>query len=256
MATLFHKIVHSDHPGIRLLKRLRTGFETFTLPAPKLLTLPYLWVYLAVRNTYYFCMRVLVCEPLFKAHCKQVGRRVRTDIYVPYISGQGDILVGDEVLLDGRCTIKFASRFTACPRLTIGARTHLGHNCALIVAKEVSIGTDCLIASDTLIFDSSGHHTDPKLRLAGLPPSDDMVKPVRIGNNVWIGKRSMIFPGVTIGDGSVVAAGSVVMRDVPPNTLAAGNPARIAQSLVTEEDREKALAAEKSSAPLVAGATP
>lgn len=242
MATLFHRMVHSKHPGVRLLKRIRSGFETFTLPAPKLLTRPYLWIYLAIRNTYYFLVRVLVCEPLFKAYCRQVGRGVRTDIYVPFISGQGDILVGDYVLLDGRCTIRFASRFAACPRLTIGARTHIGHNCALIVAKEVTIGTDCLIASETLIFDSSGHHTDPEARLAGLPPDNDMVKPVRIGNNVWIGKRAMIFPGVTIGDGSVVAAGSVVMRDVPPNTLAAGNPARNTQTLVTQEDREKVLA--------------
>jgi acetyltransferase-like isoleucine patch superfamily enzyme len=241
MATLFHRIVHSQNPFVRWLKSCRRAVERFTLPAPKILVRPYLWIYLAFRTVYYFCLRVFICEPIFKAYCKKVGKGVRTDIYVPFISGQGDIIVEDNVLLDGRVSIRFATRYADCPRLTIGARTRIGHNCAIIVAKNVSIGSDCLIAADTLIFESSGHHTDPDARLAGLPPTDDMVKPVHIGNNVWIGKRSMIFPGITIGDGAVVAAGSIVMRDVPPNTLVAGNPARVAQNLIPQEAPAKEL---------------
>src|SRR5579862_6791503 len=154
MATLFHRMVHSRNPFVRFLKKCAYGVTHFTLPAPKVLVLPYLWIYLGIRSLYYFSMRVFICEPLFKAYCKKVGRRVRTDIYVPFISGQGDLIVGDDVLLDGRVTIKFATRYAACPRLTIGARTHVGHNCAIIVAKDVSIGADCLIAADTLIFES------------------------------------------------------------------------------------------------------
>jgi serine acetyltransferase len=234
MPTLFSRMVKSDHPFVKGLKKVRAAVTKFTLPSPRFLTRPYLMLYLAVRNTYYFVMRVFVCEPIFKASCRKVGRGVRTDIYVPFISGQGDIIVGDDVLIDGRLTITFASRYADCPRLAIGDRTRIGFNCALIVGKDVEIGSDCLIASETLIFDSSGHQLDPDLRLAGAPPTEDMVKPVRIGNNVWIGKRAMVFPGVTIGDGSVVAAGSIVMRDVPENTLVAGNPARPSLSLVKE----------------------
>jgi maltose O-acetyltransferase len=63
-------------------------------------------------------------------------------------------------------------------------------------------------------------------RQAGAPVADDEVRPVVIEDNVWLGYQSVIMPGVTIGKNSVVAFGSVVTSDVPPNTLALGNPAR------------------------------
>lgn len=60
----------------------------------------------------------------------------------------------------------------------------------------------------------------------GKPPEADQVRPITIGNNVWVGGFSIIFPGVSIGEGSVIAAGSVVVADVPAFTVMAGNPAR------------------------------
>jgi len=62
--------------------------------------------------------------------------------------------------------------------------------------------------------------------MAGAAPTDDEVRPVVIEDNVWIGTSAIIMPGVTIGQGSIVAAGAVVTMDVPPNTMFAGNPAR------------------------------
>ena len=92
----------------------------------------------------------------------------------------------------------------------------------------------CRIAGSVYILDSSGHPSDPEDRKRGLPPADSEVRPVVIEDNVWLGARSMIFPGVTVGEGSVVAAGSIVMADVPPYTVVAGNPARRVASLRTE----------------------
>lgn len=235
MATLFYRIAKSQSPIAQMLRRCRNFVYQFTLPAPRILVRPFLCFYIFIRNIYYFLLRVFLCEPLFKANCKKVGKGVRTDIFIPFITGMGDIIVGDQVLIDGRFGVTFASRYSKCPQLVIGDRTRIGHNCGIIVAKEVTIGKDCLIASDTLIFDSSGHCIDPAARLMGLPPSDDMVKPVHIGDNVWIGKRAMIFPGVTIGNGAVVAAGSYVIRDVAENMLVSGNPARPTLSLAKEE---------------------
>jgi acetyltransferase-like isoleucine patch superfamily enzyme len=75
---------------------------------------------------------------------------------------------------------------------------------------------------------------DPAARLAHLPPDPQSIKPVTIGNNVWVGMLAMIFPGVTIGDNSVVSAGAIVMSDVAPNTLVGGNPARKVMSLAPQ----------------------
>jgi acetyltransferase-like isoleucine patch superfamily enzyme len=170
--------------------------------------------------------RIAIAEPLFKAYCKRYGRRLRTGIYVHWIQGDGDIVIGDDVYLDGKCSISFAARFADRPRLQIGDHTTIAHNCQLTIGKEIRIGRYCLIAANVFMFDSSGHATDPELRRHGSPPPDDQVRPITIEDNVWIGHSATIFPGVTIGEGSVVSAGAVVMAHVSPYTVVAGNPAR------------------------------
>jgi acetyltransferase-like isoleucine patch superfamily enzyme len=216
----------SDHRAARAARAIYQRVPSVTLPAPGVLIKPVLWLFLAVRAVYYFGKRVLVCEPLLKAYCKQYGRRLRADVFIPWVQGRGDIVLGDDVLIDGKLNVRFAARFASRPVLAVGNGTTIGHNCAFTVGKRITIGRQCHVASDVWVFDASGHPTDPAQRLAGFPPADEHVKPVVLGDNVWVGRRCIIFPGVTIGAGSVVSAGSVVMGDVPPNTLVAGNPAR------------------------------
>lgn len=83
--------------------------------------------------------------------------------------------------------------------------------------KEIIIGDNVAIAREVLIMDSDAHPTSEK----------DMDQPVKIGNHVWIGSRATILKGVNIGDGAIVAAGSLVTKDVPPKTMVAGVPARL-----------------------------
>lgn len=105
--------------------------------------------------------------------------------------------------------------------LTIGRNSYM--NDSLIqCAGQITIGDDCAIAGDVLIQDTDFH---PMLDEKGEERS--YVKPINIGNHVWICAKATILKGVTIGDGSVVAAGAVVTRDVPPRCLVGGNPARI-----------------------------
>jgi acetyltransferase-like isoleucine patch superfamily enzyme len=81
------------------------------------------------------------------------------------------------------------------------------------------------------LFDVSGHPADPAERLAGKPAPLEEVRPITIGDNVWIGSGAVIYPGVMIGDNSIVSMGAVVMSSVPANTVVAGNPARQIRSL-------------------------
>jgi acetyltransferase-like isoleucine patch superfamily enzyme len=170
--------------------------------------------------------RLFIAEPLFKAYCKSYGKGVTTDIYVHWIQGRGDIILGDYVNFDGRTTINFGARYTDRPVLTVGDYTGISHACAITVGKAVTIGRHVRIASEVIITDSSGHASEPVARQAGAPPADDDVRPVTINDNVWIGKRATILPGVTIGEGSIVSSGAIVMTDVAPYTVVAGNPAR------------------------------
>jgi maltose O-acetyltransferase len=109
-------------------------------------------------------------------------------------------------------------------RLEIGARTVLNYGTDICATKLVRIGTDCMLGTHVVIIDSDFHDSVDHDRI---PES----RPVIIGDGVWICNRATILPGVTIGDGAVVGAGSVVMSDIPSRVLAMGNPARVMKKL-------------------------
>jgi acetyltransferase-like isoleucine patch superfamily enzyme len=222
----YKALATSDHWFPRMLRWGRRAVKHFNVPAPRALTIPLLYTVLAVRAVYYFIARVFVCEPLFKAYCASYGRNVHTGVFLHWVQGRGDLIVGDDVIVDGKCDFSFAARFSNRPTLIIDSNTVIGHGCSFVIGKQISIGRHCLIAGSVRIIDSPGHPTDPVARQAGAPATDDEVRPVVIEDNVWIGFRSVVMPGVTIGRNSVVAVGSVVTTDVPPNTLVLGNPAR------------------------------
>lgn len=174
-----------------------------------------------VRMTWWFLAKLLYREPLFRYRCVSVGRRLNLEGAPPLIIGNGRIEVGDDVHIGSPCTWDVA----ASAELVIGDRVSLNYRGSISVARSVRIGDDTLIAGEVAIFDNTNHPVSPKRRLAREPVTDDEVAPVVIGRNVWIGIRCTIMRGVTIGDHSVVAAGSIVTKSVPPNTLVAGNPA-------------------------------
>jgi acetyltransferase-like isoleucine patch superfamily enzyme len=242
MPSLYRFLAGSDHWVARVARRVRHGLRRVCLPAPRVLVVPVLWLFLFLRGLYFSFKRVVVCEPLLKAYCKKYGWGLRADAWLPWITGAGDLILGDNVLISGKLNVGFGARFADRPTLQIGDRTDIGHDCAFTVGKRIIIGRDCLIGPGVCFFDSPGHPTSPAARLAGDSLSADQVRPIVVGDNVWIGRACMIFPGVTIGDGSVVSAGSVVMTAVPPNTLVGGNPARKMAALDTAPVKENTAA--------------
>ncbi len=146
---------------------------------------------------------------------------------------KGKIRIGDRAVLTSR------SRQTAlgvrapvilrC--LAPGASIDIGEDCGLsgaviCAAKSVTIGKRCLIGADCMIFDTDFHNHASSNRRYSAPDWDKISAPVVIGDDVFIGTRSIISKGVTIGRGAIVAAGSVVCKHVPEFTIVGGNPAR------------------------------
>ena len=226
-------IATSKRPIPTLVRRLYRAIHTFSLPAPRMIVKPMLWIFLTLRFVCFYLKRVLIAEPLFKAYCKQYGRNLHTDIYIHWIMGKGDIILGDNVLIDGKCSIIFARSFVDRPVLQFGNNSGCGHGCTFTVGKRIVIGRNCIIAPGCWILDSSGHPLDISDRSDLKPPSPDDVQEVVIEDKVWIGKGSVIFPGVRIGEGSIISAGSYVRRRVPPYSLVAGNPAKVICKLPT-----------------------
>jgi len=106
--------------------------------------------------------------------------------------------------------------------ISVGANVFMNFNCVILDVTPVSIGDDCQIGPAVQIY-TADHPLDPELRRSGLESG----RPVKIGNNVWIGGGAIILPGVTVGDNAVIGAGSVVTRDVPAGATVVGNPARV-----------------------------
>lgn len=118
--------------------------------------------------------------------------------------------------------------------IRIGEETRI-HGSCIHAYCSISIGKRCLIAANCQIIDCNGHELsfdDVDQRIH----TSSGGKPVVIEDAVWIGANSIVLPGVTIGRGSVVAAGSVVAQDVPPMVVVAGNPARIIKQAVQDQD--------------------
>ena len=112
--------------------------------------------------------------------------------------------------------------------VTIGENTHLNNSYSIICERSsISIGDDCLIGSGVTIVDSDFHNLEPVLRIS----EKDRCEPVEIQENVFIGPDAKILKGVTIGRNSVIGASAVVTRNVPENTVVAGNPAIVIKNL-------------------------
>jgi acetyltransferase-like isoleucine patch superfamily enzyme len=227
MASLqLRRLVMADTTFGRSARRSVRFVRTFTLPAPRAVFRPILFAFLALRTSWFFVKRIFFCEPLFKAYCTKVGKNVRTGPFLQFVQGAGRLEIGDDVAIYGKASFIFASRYSDEPTLTIGPHSHIGHNCSFVVGRSVTIGEYCQMAPDVVIFDASGHPSDPAARERGEPAPLESVKPVVIERNVWLGRGAMIFPGVTVGENSVISAHAVVMASVPPNSLMMGNPAR------------------------------
>lgn len=123
-------------------------------------------------------------------------------------------------------------------RIVIQAHAYIGDDCLLSSAAGIEIGTHALLAHGVQIFDNDSHPLDPAARrrdyeaiLNGGARKTIAAAPVRIGANAWVGFGATILKGVSVGENSVVAAGSVVTKCVPPSSIVAGNPAAVVKSI-------------------------
>ena len=129
---------------------------------------------------------------------------------------------------------KTTEQFTIMPgfqcdygyNIEIGENFFANFNCIILDAAKVTFGHNVLVAPNCGFY-TSGHPLDSQTRNSGL----EFAKPITIGNNVWIGGNVIVLPGVTIGDNSVIAAGSIVERDIPSNVIAMGTPCRVHRKL-------------------------
>jgi acetyltransferase-like isoleucine patch superfamily enzyme len=159
------------------------------------------------------------------------------------------LIIGDDTMLE--CVVTFES---AEGQVIIGDRTFIG-NSQIICRNNIEIGNDVFIAWGCYLYDHNSHslnyyerEQDMKSQLNDYRAGKDFISgknwstvislPIKIESNAWLGMNCIILKGVTVGEGAIVAAGSVVTKDVPAWTVVAGNPARVVKE-IPEELRKK-----------------
>lgn len=235
--SLTAKLRRGEGPFWGTLKRLARACLSLHVPVvgPTRLLFALLYrLHVLARETALWAARFFWYEPLFRSQCESIGDGFQMES-LPYIQGRGRMVLGRRVRLSGKSSFGFAGRGGAPPELIVGDGVFIGHQCGFNIGRSVRIGDHCLLAGGVRVYDMDGHPLDAAERRRGQPTPPAGIRPVVIGDDVWIGAGAFILKGVVIGDRSIVAAGSVVTRPVPADVVVAGNPAVIVKQLTPDE---------------------
>jgi acetyltransferase-like isoleucine patch superfamily enzyme len=169
------------------------------------------------------CGRLRLVGPALNArwhlrHATRCGQRVTLRGRAK-VDNQGILTIGERVRLDSTVA-KLELVTLPGGHLEIGDNVFINYGSSLVASAHVKVGSDSLIGTHVMVMDCDFHHVEDK-------SWDTSGVPVMLEERVWLGNRSIVLKGVTIGHDAVVAAGSVVTKDVPPRTVVAGVPARV-----------------------------
>jgi maltose O-acetyltransferase len=174
----------------------------------------------------------LRCQPTALRGRLSLGAGVQLQVPLR-CDGYGKVIVGDGVAIGspmapraGNGEVLLQAR-TPDSVVEIGRNVLFSNNVSLIATRRIAFGDDCLVGDNLLVMDTDFHGIRPAERRTTSGES----RPVVVGRNVWFGSRVIVQKGVTIGDNAIIASQSVVTRDVPANSIAGGNPARIIRTI-------------------------
>jgi acetyltransferase-like isoleucine patch superfamily enzyme len=149
-----------------------------------------------------------------------------------------DIEIGAGAALDRGVVLLCSGPAGGSVKLRIGAKTYINRNTMLDATECLEIGSYCALGPGCYLTDHD-HGLDPALTPLGQPM---IGAPTRLGDGVWLGANVIVLKGVTIGDRAVVGAGSVVTKDIPPDALAVGVPARVVRIRTSSPDHHSGVA--------------
>ena len=218
-------IRQGETPYYRAMKKIAVKILHFNVPAWRIVYIPLYNIHMFFSQNFRWILQKFYYEPLFKTQCESCGKNLKIDIAMPQLSPNLKIRMGNNVVMNGINSF-FSASINKKPMLSIGDSTDIGFQVSISIAERVTIGNNCLIAARVAIMDNSNHPTKPEKREILEKVSIDEIVPVIIEDNVWLGYQSYIGKGVRIGKGSIVGANSVVVKDVPPNSIVLGCPAR------------------------------
>lgn len=177
----------------------------------------------------YYNFRIMLYELLTDTEIEGNPQKIQPCVF----TGPGRFIFGDNVFLGCLPSPYYWSTYCSFDTRTInaviriGSKVRINNNLHCCAFGEISIGDSTLIGANVVIMDCDGHEINPTSRDSSCGQQAN----IAIGQNVWIGSNVMILKGVTIGDNSIIGAGSVVTKPIPSNVIAAGNPCRVLKEI-------------------------
>jgi acetyltransferase-like isoleucine patch superfamily enzyme len=222
-----YRIKHSNAWWAKAIKRAVRSWHYGQFPCIRWLHRPLLWLHCSVMNAFRQAGQKLYFAPLFKSRLQQPPRRLQLYSGMPQVLGHLDLSIGEGCRISGVSSFFGRSASQQMPVCQIGNNVDIGWQCSISVGRQVRIGDNVRLAGRCYLAGFPGHPEDPVDRAQGLPETDEQVGDIILESNVWLATGVTVLAGVTIGENSIIAAGSVVTRDIPANVVAAGIPAKV-----------------------------
>ncbi|AJR07349.1 acyltransferase [Photobacterium gaetbulicola] len=188
-------------------------------------------LHLAVKQSLHCILQKCYFTPMFISRLANRPRQLHLACGMPQVLGPLDIQIGEQCRLSGIATYCGRAWGQQKPRLIVGNNVDIGWQNTLAVGRTIRIDDNVRLAGQVFLAGFPGHPIDPIARADGQPDTENQVGDIHLCRNTWLGTGVMVMAGVTIGEASVIAAGSVVTKDIPPGVLAGGNPARVIKPL-------------------------
>ncbi|WP_281557260.1 acyltransferase [Thalassomonas sp. RHCl1] len=226
---------HNKHPSVQALCRLLKKLRIAEIPTPKFLCQLIYFLHQSLSGAMAFLLRCFYWTPLFKSQLIRYGKGLYLYGGLPHLSGPLHISLGHDCRISAQTT--FSGRSSQIngqgknPTLFIGNNCDIGWMTTIAVGKKIIIGNNVRIAGRAFLAGYPGHPVNAALRAQGAPDTEDQVKDIVLEDDVWLATGVSVMAGVRIGKGSIIAAGSVVTRDIPPGVLAGGVPAVVVKTL-------------------------
>jgi serine acetyltransferase len=224
----------SDSFLAQMIKTLWLKSKAIEMPnIPVVFKLLYV-IHVVIKQTISDVLRIIYYTPLLKSRLKNSPKKLYLYGGLPVVIGSLDIIMGDRVRLAAMTTISGRAVGSNIPQLIIGDNVGIGWRTSISVGNTIILGNNVRIAGDCYLAGYPGHPINAKLRALGKPDADSQVGDIILDDDVWLATGVKVMPGVTIGRGTIVAAGSVVTKDLPSFVLAGGVPARVIKSIEEE----------------------
>lgn len=227
----------SDRPMANKLFKLAKSIRYYDGP-----NLPWLYsiiwhIYQNIKTLIAEFLRMFFYTPMFKSRLKKSPKSVLLYGGMPMFMGKLDVEVGEQSRISGATTFSGRSASLQTPLLSIGKNCDIGWQTGISVGSKVIIGDNVRIAGRTTLSGYPGHPLNARRRAAGESEDEHQVGDIILEDDVWLATGVNVMGGVRIGRGTIVASGSVVTKDLPPNVLAGGMPAKVIRQ-ITENDND------------------